>query len=117
MKEFYRILKPGASLRLVVPDGELYMRIYVQKLKGESVTMPYEEGYISPMARINGLFRKYGHQFIADFETFEKVLRDAGFEDVKKETYRNGRNDQLLIDTDWRELESLYVEATKPPKN
>ncbi len=111
--EFYRMLRPGGSIRIVVPDGELYFTIYNKKLNGEDIKMPFEQDYISPMARINGLFRKYGHKFIFDFETINIVLKQAGFKNIKKEKYNIGRDGNLLIDTDWREIESLYVEATK----
>jgi predicted SAM-dependent methyltransferase len=113
-KEFFRMLKSKGSVRIIVPDGELYFSMYEEKKKGNNVKMPYEETYISPMARINGLFRNHGHLFIYDFNTMKKLLEQAGFVDIKKETYREGRNPKLLIDTDWRADESLYVEASKP---
>ena len=113
-KEFFRMLKPGGDIRIIVPDGELYFAIYEERKKGNSIRMPHEENYFSPMARINGLFRNHGHQFIYDYETMNKLLLEAGFSNIKKETFLNGRNPDLLIDTDWRADESLYVEATKP---
>jgi len=113
-KEFYRMLQPNGTVRIIVPDGEIYFDIYQQKKEGKDAKMPYEENYISPMARINGLFRKYGHQFIYDFETMRKILEQVGFKDIRKEQFMHGRNADLLIDTDWRADESLYVEATRP---
>jgi len=113
LEEFYRMLKPGGTVRIVVPDGGLYFSIYNRKLNGEEVAMPYEETYLTPMARINSLFRSYGHMFIYDFETFRVLLQNAGFKDIKKANYMEGRNKDLLIDTDWRAVESLYVEASK----
>ena len=56
-KEFYRMLKPGGVLRLITPDGGIYFDIYERRKKGENVKLPYEEGFITPMARINGIFR------------------------------------------------------------
>jgi predicted SAM-dependent methyltransferase len=113
LAEFYRLLKPGGSIRIVVPDAELYFTIYNRKLNGEKIAMPYEESYISPAARINSLFRSYGHEFIYDFETFHILLDKAGFKNIRKEKFMEGRNKDLLIDTDWRQVESLYVEASK----
>jgi predicted SAM-dependent methyltransferase len=113
LEEFYRMLKPGGNLRIVVPDGELYLDIYERRKKGESVLLPYENGYITPMARINGIFRDFGHQFIYDFATVKKLLEKTGFRDVKKESFRKGRDQRLLVDTEARAIESLYVEATK----
>ncbi|HYE54420.1 MAG TPA: methyltransferase domain-containing protein [Chitinophagaceae bacterium] len=113
MHEFYRLLAPGATVRIIMPDGELYLDIYERKKKGENVKMPYEEHYITPMARINGIFRNHGHKFIYDFETVKKLLEKAGFRDIRKETFGNGRDPRLLIDSEWRSDESLYVEASK----
>lgn len=114
LSECYRMLKPGGDLRIVMPDGELYLDIYQKKKKGIKAEMPYEEGYITAMARINGIFRNHGHQFIYDYQTVEYLLNEIGFSKAKKESYQSGRNAQLYgKDTDWREIESLYVEATK----
>ena len=113
-KEFFRMLKSSGHVRIIMPDGELYLDIYQERKNGGKKEMPYEDGYITPMARINGIFRNHGHLFIYDFQTVKKILGEIGFMDIKKETYRSGRMSALLIDTDWRADESLYVEATKP---
>ena len=113
LREFYRMLKPGGRLRLVTPDGEIYLDIYQRRKNGSKELMPYEEGYISPMARINGIFRNHGHLFIYDFETMRKLMEEVGFKSIKKCTYRNGEDPRLLIDREFRAHESLYVEAVK----
>lgn len=106
-------MQPGGTLRLIMPDGELYVDIYQRRKLGEAVRMPHEEGYISPMARINGVFRNHGHQFIHDFETVAIVLREMGFRAITKQCYKVGRDPRLLRDTEHRAIESLYVEAVK----
>lgn len=113
MHEFYRMLKPGGTVRIIMPDGELYLDIYQRKKAGENVHMPYEEHYITPMARINGIFRNHGHKFIYDFATVKSLLEKAGFTDIRKESFRKGRDSRLLIDEQWRSDESFYIEATK----
>lgn len=113
-KEFYRMLGRGGNIRIIVPDGELYFDLYQERKKGNPVVIPWEEESITPMARINEVFRRHGHLFIYDFETMKILLEAAGFVHVKKESYLKGRDNDLLIDTDWRADESLYVEATKP---
>jgi len=42
-----------------------------------------------------------------------QLMQEAGFRDVKKESYGTGRDNRLLIDQAYRAVESLYVEATK----
>lgn len=113
IREFYRMLKPGGILRIIVPDGELYVDIYNRKKQGEDVKMPFEENYISPMHRINGIFRNHGHLFIYDFETFRVLLTRNGFKNVRKMSFGQSANPELLNDTPERAIESLYVEAEK----
>ena len=113
MKEIYRILETDGILRLIMPDGELYFSIYENRKKGINDKMPYEDGYISPMHRINGIFRNHGHQFIYDFETVNIILKDIGFKSITKEKFNSGRNKKLLKDSEWRSIESLYIEAIK----
>jgi len=43
MKSIYRILKTNGTLRLIVPDGELYLDIYNKRKNGDNTLMPYEE--------------------------------------------------------------------------
>ena len=66
------------------------------------------------MMEINQVFRGHGHQFAYDYLTLEVMLQTAGFVNIKKESFRCGRDHKLLIDTEWRTLESLYVEASAP---
>ena len=65
------------------------------------------------MARLNGVFRNYGHQFIYGFSTIELILKENHFREIKRESYLEGRNKQMLLDTEFRKIESFYVEAIK----
>ena len=119
LKECFRILMPLGTLRIVVPDGQLYLRRYVECLDGGNEPLPYSEGdpyegLYSPIMSVNRIFRSHGHLFVYDFDTFDKLLSRNGFCEIKRQAYAVGRNPELLRDTKHREVESLYVEATKP---
>ncbi|HYD21132.1 MAG TPA: methyltransferase domain-containing protein [Flavipsychrobacter sp.] len=113
IKEFYRMLKPGGIVRIIVPDGEKYVNWYTRKKQGENVKMPDEEYYISPMHRINGIFRNHGHLFIYDFDTLRILMEKNGFKNVRKCDYLQGANSDLFHDTEMRAVESVYVEGEK----
>lgn len=112
-REFHRVLMPGALVRIVVPDGELYVRRF---LSGEP--LPYADddasgGIYTPFMSVNRIFYRHGHQFIYDFETMAAVLRSAGFGDIRRCSFATGSDKRLLIDQPERAVESLYVEAQR----
>jgi predicted SAM-dependent methyltransferase len=120
LAECCRVIKPGGSVRIVVPDGELYLTQYTDIVRGQSSHgLPYAEGerqsgVYSPIVSVNRIFRDHGHLFIYDFDMFRQLLAKAGFVDIRKETYQQGRDPQLLLDSESRAVESLYIEASVP---
>jgi len=118
--ECWRLLKPGGTIRISVPDGELYLNRYVRIKQGDvDASLPHlqkdeYEGLYTPIMSVNRIFRAHGHQFIYDFETCAQLLKKNGFVDVRRESFRCGRDANLLLDREARALESLYVEASKP---
>jgi predicted SAM-dependent methyltransferase len=115
IEEIYRILMPGGIARIIVPDAELYLDLYEKKKKGENVSFPYERNSsdYTPMMAINRVFRDHEHKFAYDYETLKMMLHKAGFAETKKEIYKKGKDVELLVDSEERKIESLYVEAIK----
>ncbi len=117
LKECRRILKPGRTMRIVVPDAELYARLYVDWLDGKDIRLPYaaafsRESDFTPLMALNRVFRDHGHLQAYDFELLRELLVASGFERVRKVRYREGGAHDLLADSADRAPESLYVEAT-----
>jgi hypothetical protein len=55
----------------------------------------------------------YGHYagFVYDLAAFEEVMLSAGFREVHRETYRHGRDPKLLVEQEFRAIESFYAEG------
>jgi predicted SAM-dependent methyltransferase len=119
LEECRRILTCGSILRLIVPDGELYIREYGKHLAGAGSSMPYQEEdsasfpFVTPMISVNRIFRFHGHRFIWDYETLRNALLAAEFSKVERRAFGEGSDPRLLRDTPSRRVESLYVEATQ----
>jgi predicted SAM-dependent methyltransferase len=120
LAECYRLLKPGGTIRIIVPDGQLYLSLYVEIMNGRAdVTLPYasDDSYkslYSPIMSVNRIFRSHGHLFIHDFDMLKQLLELNQFVQVTRRTFGVGSDPRMLIDTASREVESLYIEATKP---
>lgn len=122
LRESRRILGPDGTLRIAVPDAELYLRSYVRHLEGESGPLfPFEESerrdpHWTPLSSVNRVFYQdrdspAGHRTMFDFNLLRTLLEDAGFGGVQRAGFRQGRDTVLLVDSEVRRVESLYVEA------
>lgn len=127
LPEMFRILKPGGTLRISVPDAEKAVGLYNEAQLDGSTSNRWREPYdggdripMTPMLNLNNTFRRIyeplymGHKFAYDFQTLEYFLHLTGFVEIKKEKYMCGRDKTLLVDYKKRASESLYVEASKP---
>jgi hypothetical protein len=70
--------------------------------------------FYSPAMSINRIMHEYGHRFIYGFPTFAEMLKAAEFVDVRKRAFNEGAVRDLLMDTEGRKHESVYVEGRKP---
>ena len=110
--ECYRVLLPGGILRVVVPDGGLYLKWYCNGRGGQFHTSPRCP---TAMAVINRVFRQgWQHKYTYDYETLRLLLIQGGFapRDIKKCSYMQGDSPRL-VDNPKRAFESLYMEAAK----
>jgi predicted SAM-dependent methyltransferase len=114
LPEFQRVLSQKGRLRLIVPDGELFLKLYSESRSCKGVAFPWrDENSISAMMHVNRCFRDFGHLYAYDFETLQYFLSKAGFTSVEHSSYKNGGDPALLLDSEERALESLYIEAIK----
>ena len=106
LSEILRILKPGGTLRVAVPDLEYIVNLYLQGLREEAI----EKYFFYPSATRSDLSTRH-YQY--DFVLLSKLLTGAGFDHVHRCDYRQGRTPDL-DQLDRLSHETLFVEAEKP---
>jgi hypothetical protein len=133
LEECRRVLEPGGTIRVIVPDGEKYLRAYGEPgwdgLRSFSPLVSWDTnsptrplttmGEVLPfrtkMEVVNFHFRQAGqHQFSYDEETLVALLARCGFESVCRRQFRSSSLPELAIDREFRAPESLVVEARRP---
>lgn len=114
LREAMRVLEPGGSIRIIVPDGAKILKSYCENpaelLRHRETQTPHA------IDAVNSYFRqRYEHQFIYDWPLLEHQLRSAGFREIAKVSFGNGIvSASIILDDQSYEWESLYVEARKP---
>jgi predicted SAM-dependent methyltransferase len=114
LNDWFRVLEPGGRMRILVPDAELYLKTYMEFRGGKAATFPYHDSQKTPMMHVNRVFRDYDHLFAYDYETFERILKESGFDKIQRRNHNEGPDENLLLDSDERECESLRIECVKP---
>jgi SAM-dependent methyltransferase len=115
LAELLRVLRPGGTLRLVVPDLDADIRAYTEH--------DNDHFHVAPDRA-----RSRGGRFIAHalacgrsrtlftFDFAEELLLDAGFVDVTRcRSAETASRFQEIAELDGREGESIFIEATRPP--
>ena len=110
IKEIFRTMKPGAWLRVTVPDLNKYVKFY----NAEEVDNEFGRRWSTGCEAIRSLTQDYYHHSVWDSEFLSLSLKKAGFVNIQEVSYMIGSDKTLLIDRDVRKWETLYMEAQKP---
>lgn len=113
-REFYRVLKPGGGLRLVVPSLEYAINMYRENNASAFSSWPAD------FKSIGGRFNNFllcgnQHLLMFDFSFLEELLTDAGFKGVMKTFSHKSSflNDEDMQFEAKNRGEFLYVECVK----
>jgi len=110
-EECWRTLKPGAWLRVSVPDVKKYFTGYLER----SRVIGGNE-FPSPALAVSSLTQMHFHRSAWDGELMCTVLSALGFVDAREIEFGEGADARLLKDQAAKRFESLYVGARKPPQ-
>jgi predicted SAM-dependent methyltransferase len=111
LAECRRVLEGGGRARFILHDAEGLARAYVARDKNY-----FEVSGIVRATTVESVNLLYdGHQFLYDYETFEKLLREAGFSRVVRSSYCQSECPEIVLDMvqPCREMMSMYIEAIK----
>ena len=114
LRESLRVLQPGRSIRIIVPDGGKILRTFCEN--PTELLAHRQTETACEMEAVNSYFRqRYEHQFTYDWQLLKHQLAQAGFDRISEVSFGEGdASSQLLLDDERYAWESLYVEASKP---
>jgi predicted SAM-dependent methyltransferase len=122
LKECNRVLKPGATMRLLVPDLGAFSKKYMEKddfffdayrkeaLADDKVLYPTRGSVFM------GMLHNHGHKMGYDFDTICHILNQTGFTDIRKTMFQESKLCDIKDIEPYaplRAAESLCVECIK----
>ena len=115
MRELYRILTPGGTLRLSLPDFEKAIRAYLSKDIDYFFLIPDEQIQCLSGKMIVQLLWYGQSRCLFTTEFTGELLARNGFINLQVCAFRTSKSDHSgITDLDDRELESFFIEAQKP---
>jgi predicted SAM-dependent methyltransferase len=133
LRECWRILKPGGTIRIATPDLRVITGLYdysegsIAEKYIKTTTDQYLQGI--PLYRagfvINSAFYRWGHKFLYDDELLKIALQESGFVNLKR--FIPGESDDYNLrgiemhgrignnEQDLNKFETIVYEAKRPP--
>lgn len=119
LSEAHRVLRPGGLIRTTTPNLRGLVELFLDE-EPRMLEVHRSHGYEAATHgdMLNNYFYSWEHRHIYDFESLARLLREAGFEDVREASF--GESSHALLNAidrhDPEELgrSVLCVDAVKP---
>jgi SAM-dependent methyltransferase len=120
IKECYRVLQPGAKMRILVPDLELWINAYAtgnEFFFNEYRKVLDNDIYVTNGAIFMGMLHNHGHKCGYDYKSLKWVLEYVGFTNIVRTLYADSSIENIedlepMIPI--KIMESLCLECEKP---
>ncbi|KAF5045937.1 hypothetical protein DSECCO2_476050 [anaerobic digester metagenome] len=111
--EFCRVLKEDGVLRIATPDLDHLIEKYCKNWKDQDwLSWPEHEFIQTRGQMINISFRWWGHQYLYNEEDLTKLLKEAGFKEIKRCKLNKSKYEDLRS-RETRKDSKLVLEAVK----
>lgn len=109
LKECFRTLKPGAWIRICVPDLMTYVGYYRNEIDNDWFR-PFPHRALA----LSFLTQMHMHRSVWDADLMIRVLTELGYDNAAAVSFGIGSDPRLIKDDPDKASEGLYVEARKP---
>ena len=122
LQECFRVLKPGGTIRIAMPDLDRAIRGYLAGWSDEENEILTERKELygdqllgTPGEALDTILRGWSHKFVYGEKDIRKMLELNGFVNIQRKPYRVSEIDFLNdLETRPESESSLAVEAEKP---
>ena len=120
LRECFRVLRPGGTIRTATPSLERLARLYESSsdvhrryMQWAVDTLDPEVDAALPGVVVNNFFRSWGHRFIYDEQTLGHALTTAGFVDIAEcDIGQSGHQELVGLEHHLAEAPELNVYET-----
>jgi predicted SAM-dependent methyltransferase len=127
LKECYRVMAPGAVIRIVTPSLEFLFELFDNRSQSTARYIDWSTRTFVPDEKpresvvINNFVRAWGHQFIYDPNTLEDIMHEAGFTNIcfpgimySSHASLHELEDISRLPPGFLAMESMILEGKKP---